>query len=70
MGTETLVVIGIALALVAFLFIIYGLLASLYRKVPPNRALIVYGLHGVHIVPGGAASSSRCSRAARSFRSS
>jgi flotillin len=53
MGMETLVVIGIALALVAFLFIIYGLLGTLYRKVPPNRALIVYGLHGVHIVPGG-----------------
>ncbi len=53
MGMETLVVIGIALALVAFLFIVYGLLGSLYRKVPPNRALIVYGLHGVHIVPGG-----------------
>jgi flotillin len=53
MGMEMLPVIGIALALVAILFIIYGLLASLYRKVPPNRALIVYGLHGVHIVPGG-----------------
>jgi flotillin len=25
----------------------------LYRKVPPNRALIVYGLRGVHVVPGG-----------------
>ena len=51
MGMELLVPIGTALALVAFLFIMYGVLASLYRKVPPNRALIVYGLHGVHIVP-------------------
>ncbi len=48
-----LMAIAIALGLVAFLFILYGLLGSLYRKVPPNRALIVYGLHGVQVVPGG-----------------
>src|SRR5579883_1833002 len=46
-------VIVIALALVFFVFILVGLLGSLYRKVPPNRALIVYGKGGVHIVAGG-----------------
>src|SRR5918911_4353287 len=45
--------IALALALVFFLFIVVGLLGSLYRKVPPSRALIVYGKGGVHIVAGG-----------------
>jgi flotillin len=46
-------VIAIALGLVFFVFIVMGLLGSLYRKVPPSRALIVYGKGGVHIVAGG-----------------
>jgi flotillin len=46
-------VIVMALALVFVVFIIAGVLGSLYRKVPPNRALIVYGKGGVHIVAGG-----------------
>jgi flotillin len=46
-------VIAIALALVFFFFLLMGLLGSLYRKVPPSRALIVYGKGGVHIVAGG-----------------
>jgi flotillin len=46
-------VIAIALALVFFVFLVMGLLGSLYRKVPPSRALIVYGKGGVHIVAGG-----------------
>jgi flotillin len=49
----TLGVIAIALALVFCFFIVVGLLGSLYRKVPPSRALIVYGRGGVHIVAGG-----------------
>ena len=53
MELSPLVVIAIALALVFVIFIIAGLLGSLYRKVPPNRALIVYGRGGVHIVAGG-----------------
>ena len=53
MDAQTLVAIAIALALVFFLFIVVGLLGSLYRKVPPSRALIVYGKGGVHIVAGG-----------------
>jgi flotillin len=53
MDANTLVVIAIALALVFCFFIVVGLLGSLYRKVPPNRALIVYGRGGVHIVAGG-----------------
>ncbi len=53
MGANALVVIAIALALVLCFFVVVGLLGKLYRKVPPNRALIVYGRGGVHIVAGG-----------------
>jgi flotillin len=53
MEISPLVVIVVALAVVFFIFIVMGLLGSLYRKVPPSRALIVYGKGGVHIVAGG-----------------
>ena len=49
----SLVTIGIALVAVVVLILIMGFIGSLYRRVGPNRALIVYGSGGTHIVTGG-----------------
>ncbi|MBY6275992.1 flotillin family protein [Symbiobacterium thermophilum] len=35
------------------ILLLLGLLASMYRKVPPNRALIVYGFGGPRVTKGG-----------------
>lgn len=46
-------VIGIAIAAVVVLLALIGGMASIYKQVPPNKALIVYGWGGTHIVTGG-----------------
>jgi flotillin len=46
-------VIVVATLLVIALVLILGLLASMFRKVGPNQALIIYGFGGTHIVQGG-----------------
>jgi flotillin len=51
MGTVSVIVIVAGLALV--LFLIIGLAATMFRKVGPNEALIVYGFGGKEIVTGG-----------------
>jgi len=45
--------IVIAAALVVGLLFVAYILGSLYRKVGPNRALIVYGRGGTNVVVGG-----------------
>ena len=44
-----LIVVGLVVVVIAVLAII----SSMYRKVGPNQALIVYGLGGTHVVKGG-----------------
>jgi len=52
---EPLVVLGIAVLLVlVMIFMVLGNIGRLYRKVGPNRALIVYGSGGKQVVTGGA----------------
>lgn len=46
-------VVIIASIIIIGLLLIFWLLASMYRKVPPNKALIVYGLGGPVVVQGG-----------------
>lgn len=46
-------VIIIAGAAVVVLLALIGGMASIYKQVPPNKALIVYGWGGTHIVTGG-----------------
>ena len=46
-------VIVIAVLCVVSLVVIFALLGSMFRKVGPNQALIVYGFGGTHIVQGG-----------------
>jgi len=51
-----LITVGVmAVGLVIVLFIVISMLASLYRKVGPNQALIVYGLGSPKVVKGGGA---------------
>ncbi len=47
--------IVIAVAAVAGLLLILSLMGSIYRKVGPNRALIVFGKGGTKVVVGGGA---------------
>ncbi|HEY3367481.1 MAG TPA: SPFH domain-containing protein [Symbiobacteriaceae bacterium] len=49
----TLDVLLIAGGTVIGIFLLFGIIASMYRKVPPNQALIVYGLGGPRISKGG-----------------
>src|SRR5438874_1903510 len=42
-----------ATLLVLALVLILGMLASMFRKVGPNQALVIYGFGGTHIVQGG-----------------
>src|SRR5215211_6820439 len=42
-----------AILLVIAILLILGLLASMFRKVGPNQALVIYGFGGTHIVQGG-----------------
>lgn len=46
-------VIIVAAAAVVVLLALIGGMASIYKQVPPNKALIVYGWGGTHIVTGG-----------------
>ena len=50
MTTATIIIIAI---LVAGTFVLISILGSLYRKVGPNKALIVYGRGGTKVVVGG-----------------
>src|SRR5687768_11197772 len=43
----------IAILLVVGILTLFTILASMFRKVGPNQALIVYGFGGTHIVQGG-----------------
>ena len=45
------VVIGLVIVVLAAL----AVLASMFRKVGPNQALIIYGLGGTRVVKGGGA---------------
>src|SRR5437868_5472793 len=49
--TPTVIMGGV---LVAVVFVIFGTIAKMLRKVGPNMALIRYGLGGTHVVQGGA----------------
>lgn len=46
-------IIGIAVVAVVAVLALLGGLASIYKQVPPNKALIVYGWGGTNIVTGG-----------------
>src|SRR5438105_1580405 len=48
-----LFIFGMIVAAVAVLLLILTTLGSLFRRVGPNRALIVYGWGGTRIVTGG-----------------
>ena len=48
-------VIIIAVLIVLAIFAILATMISMFRKVGPNQALIVYGFGGTHIVQGGGA---------------
>lgn len=52
MGFVTNILIFAGLTILG-LFLLIGLIASMYRKVPPNRALIVYGWGGPRVSKGG-----------------
>ncbi|HZT07652.1 MAG TPA: SPFH domain-containing protein [Chloroflexota bacterium] len=43
----------IAALLVVAIILILAMLASIFRKVGPNQALVIYGFGGTHIVQGG-----------------
>jgi len=51
MSTAGIIVIVLGLAIV--LLLIVALIASMFRKVGPNQALIVYGFGGTRVVVGG-----------------
>ena len=51
MGAGGLVIIVVGLAVV--IIVILGLVASMFRKVGPNQALIIYGFGGTKVVVGG-----------------
>jgi flotillin len=46
-------IIFVGILLVGSLFVMLWIAASIYRQVPPNRALIVYGWGGRTIVTSG-----------------
>ncbi len=50
---DLLPIIIIGVLCVVAVMTIFALLASMFRKVGPNQALIVYGFGGTHIVQGG-----------------
>src|SRR5690349_24725166 len=50
MSTSTLIVVAVV---VVGTILLLSVLGSLYRKVGPNRALIVYGRGGTKVVVGG-----------------
>ena len=50
---ETIVIVTVAVVAVLVVFLLMWLVGSLFRRVGPNRALIVYGWGGTSIVTGG-----------------
>ncbi len=52
MAVELVTLVGIVVALVVGLLLIFALVARLYRKVGPNQALVVYGFGGTKVVKG------------------
>src|SRR2546430_12312171 len=46
-------IVAVAVVAVAALLLIMWVIGTLFRRVGPNRALIVYGWGGTHIVTGG-----------------
>lgn len=46
-------VLAIVVGLVLILLILFALIATMFRKVGPNQALIVYGFGGTRVVVGG-----------------
>ncbi len=52
MPVELVTLVGIVVALVVGLLLIFALVARLYRKVGPNQALVVYGFGGTKVVKG------------------
>ena len=52
MSVELATLVGIVVALVIGLLLIFALVARLYRKVGPNQALVVYGFGGTKVVKG------------------
>lgn len=54
-------------AIVIVVFILLTTIVRAYKKVPPNEAMIVYGLGGKRVVQGGERSSSQAFRASKRF---
>ncbi|MDQ3657515.1 MAG: SPFH domain-containing protein, partial [Chloroflexota bacterium] len=52
MSVELATLVGVVVALVIGLLLIFALVARLYRKVGPNQALVVYGFGGTKVVKG------------------
>jgi flotillin len=50
---EALFIVYVVAAIVVVVILLFSSLISSYKKVPPNEALIVYGLGGKRIVQGG-----------------
>jgi flotillin len=48
-GGLVIIVVGLAVVII----VILGLVASMFRKVGPNQALIIYGFGGTKVVVGG-----------------
>src|SRR5881392_604020 len=46
-------VIVIAILIIVGMLALFAILASMFRRVGPNQALIIYGFGGTHIVQGG-----------------
>src|SRR5690349_12317708 len=55
MNQSVVVGIVIAVVVVVALTVIARIVGSLYRKVGPNRALIIYGKGGTNVINGGGA---------------
>jgi flotillin len=47
------IALGVVVAAVVFVMLLMWMIGTLFRRVGPNRALIVYGWGGTHIVTGG-----------------
>jgi flotillin len=53
MSVEMIIIIGILLLVLVFVALIV-LYASRYKKVPPDKAMVVYGKRGFKVITGGA----------------
>lgn len=45
-------ILAIVIGLVCVLLLIIGLVATMFRKVGPNQALVVYGFGGIKVIKG------------------